>query len=228
MSMFYDAMASMVRKIYDTRITGPAILQTKDYFPAADQFVGRWQQLRDEALHIAKNVQRVPLFHELLPEQEEISHKDKRDWRMFVLKAYGVPIHENLVQCPELARLVMTIPDVLSATLSFLAPQKHIPRHRGPFRGVIRFHLGLSVPASPAGRPYTRLLIDDQEHLVGNGDSLLWDDTYPHEVWNSCDEMRIALLLDIRRRHMPFDMTVLSRLLISMIGFSLRMRTSMT
>ena len=28
-----------------------------------------------------------------------------------------------------------------SAALSFFAPQKHVPEHRGPFRGVIRYYL---------------------------------------------------------------------------------------
>ena len=41
---------------------------------------------------------------------------------------------------------------MLSACLSFVAPGKHIPVHRGPFRGVLRFHLGLIVPPDADGR----------------------------------------------------------------------------
>ena len=36
-------------------------------------------------------------------------------------------------------------------------------------------------------------------HRLDDGECLLWDDTYPHEVWNKTDEVRIALLLDVWR-----------------------------
>jgi len=51
----------------------------------------------------------------------------------------------------------------------------------------------------------------------------LWDDTFPHEVRNRGDQVRIALLLDIRRRGMPLDMTLLSSVLISAVGLSVRL-----
>jgi aspartate beta-hydroxylase len=59
---------------------------------------------------------------------------------------------------------------------------------------------------------------------VGNGECLLWDDTFPHEVLNRGNHVRIALLLDIRRRGMPLDMALLSRILIAGIGASIRLR----
>ena len=44
--------------------------------------------------------------------------------------------------------------------------------------------------------------IDGVPYRLGDGESLLWDDTYPHEVWNRSDRVRIALLLDVwRKRH---------------------------
>ena len=119
---------------------------------------------------------------------------------------------------------VEAAPDVLSATLSFLAPHKHIPQHRGPFRGVLRFYLALSVPTAADGRPGTVLMIDGIEHRIADGECLLWDDTYPHEVWNRSESLRIALLLDVRRRGMPLDMTLLSRLLIGVAGVAVRLR----
>jgi aspartate beta-hydroxylase len=70
------------------------------------------------------------------------------------------------------------------------------------------------------------LTIDHREHRVGNGECLLWDDTFAHEVLNRGDEVRIALLLDVRRRGMPLDMALLSSVLISAIGLSVRLRRS--
>lgn len=225
MTVVYDLTANLVRKIYDTRISGPSVLDSEVYFPAAQSFGEHWQTLRDEAMDIAANLGQVPRFHELLPSQADISANDQRDWRMFVLKAYGIPFKQNLALCPCLAQLLGESPDILTATLSFLAPHKHIPRHRGPFRGIIRYYLGLSIPTDSEGQPSAILSLDDTEYRIGNGESLLWDDTYPHEVWNNSDEVRIALLMDIRRRNMPIDMELLTRIIIAIAGTGVRIKS---
>lgn len=224
MDTLYNLSTEMIRNIYERRISGPPVLDVASHFPDARRFVEAWPELRDEAIQVAQDLQRVPRFHELMPEQAAISANDDRDWRMFVLKAYGVSVRKNSARCPLLAALISSVPDVLSAALSFLAPGKYVPRHRGPFRGVIRFYLGLSVPISENGRPAAVLTIDNREYRIGNGEYLLWDDTFPHEVWNHSENGRIALLLDVRRRGMPLDMALLSRVLIAAIGASVRLR----
>ena len=180
----YDSSAQWLRRLYDRRIATPAVLDPAAYFPAAGRFHGSWQALRAEALAIQERLSTVPRFHELMPQQAEISANDQRDWRLFVLKAYGVAMEKNARCCPRLAALVESAPEVLSAALSFLAPGKHIPEHRGPFRGVIRFYLALSVPPAADGLPGARLTVDGVEHRLGDGQWLLWDDTYPHEIRN--------------------------------------------
>jgi aspartate beta-hydroxylase len=220
----YDFSTDAIRRIYDRRVTGAPVLDVESYFPEAKRFVDVWPKLRDEALQVAGDLEHVPRIHELMSEQAAISANDGRDWRMLVLKAYGTSLPRNLGRCPVLAETVAASPDVLSAALSFLAPGKHVPEHRGPFRGVIRFYMGLSVPLSADGRPAAVLTIDHREHRVGDGECVLWDDTFPHEVLNGGDDVRIALLLDIRRRGMPLDMALLSRVLISAVGLSVRLR----
>jgi aspartate beta-hydroxylase len=223
-NILYDHAADLLRRIYSRRLSGPPILDPAAHFPASERFSAAWRPLREEALRIAANLSAVPRFHELMPQQAAISAHDERDWWMFVIKAYGVAIPKNAAQCPILAALASSVPEVLSATLSFLAPRKHIPEHRGPFRGVIRYYLGLSVPLASDGLPGTVLTIDGTEYRIGNGQWLLWDDTFAHEARNDTEEVRIALLLDVRRRGMPFDMEVLSRLLIAAAGTAVRLR----
>lgn len=225
MSLLYDLSANAVRRIYDARIHTPPVLDTGVYFPGASRFVESWSVLRGEALAVAaERMQTIPRFHEIMPAQAPISANDGKDWRLLVLKVYGAEVDKNMAACPTLAEIVSSTPDVLSATLSFLAPRKHIPRHRGPFRGVLRYQLGLSVPVDAEGRPAAVLSLNDVEHRIGNGEQLLWDDTYPHEVWNHSDELRVALLLDVRRRHMPMDMRMLSRALIASVSVAARIR----
>jgi aspartate beta-hydroxylase len=220
----YDLLVGAVRRLYDHRIATPAVLDAASCFPEAERFRGCWRGIRDEALAVARDLLAVPRFHELLPDQAGISANDDRDWRMFVLKVYGVPLARNLERCPLLAGLLARTPDVLSAAFSFLAPGKHIPEHHGPFRGVLRFHLGLSVPPDGDGRVGTVMRVDGVDHRIGEGDQLLWDDTYRHEVWNRAREVRVALLLDVRRRSMPRELRLLSRALIGGVGLAMRWR----
>ncbi|MGD0144348.1 MAG: aspartyl/asparaginyl beta-hydroxylase domain-containing protein [Rhizomicrobium sp.] len=211
----YSHTANVVRNIYDRRIDTPAVLDADRYFPDGSRFVQSWQQIRDEALAIASRLHAVPRFHELMSAQEAISANDGHDWRVFVLKAFGHDVRENLERCPVTAELLRRCPSVLSASYSFLAPGKHIPPHRGPFRGVVRFHLGLSMPLGEDGQLGAILWVDGVEHRLDNGDSLLWDDTFTHEVLNATNHVRIALLLDVWRAEMPADMIALSHLIVA-------------
>jgi aspartate beta-hydroxylase len=224
MGSWYGVAGDGLRWLYDRRIDAPPILDTAENFPGGADFGAAWQDLRDESLAIAGMLERIPRFHEIMREQTEISANDGRDWRMFVMKAYGAEVPRNLDRAPVLASLLKKHPEVVSATFSYLAPGKHVPEHRGPFRGVLRFHVGLSMPRNDKGELGATLWIDGEPHRLADGDTLLWDDTYPHEVLNATDKVRIALLLDVRRPGMPADMAVLSSLLVSTVGMVARFR----
>lgn len=214
MASIYVGLGDGLRWLYDHRIGTPPILNVDRYFPNGRRFAAAWETLRDEALAIAGDMPRVPRFHEIMPEQESISANDGRDWRMYIMKAYGHVSQQNLARCPAMAALLKHSPEVLSATYSFLGPGKHIPEHRGPFRGVLRFHLGLSMPRDSNGKLGAILWIDHKPVLLDNGDCLLWDDTYPHELLNTTDQVRAVLLLDVWRPEMPPDMKALSSLIV--------------
>jgi len=220
----YDRAVAAVRGIYDRRIRTPAILDTDHFFPKAAHFLAAWREIRREALAVADGLPRIPRFHDLMPEQTDISAADGRDWRMFIMKAYGVRLEHNLARCPTVAGLLEATPEAVSAVFSFLAPGKHIPAHRGPFRAILRFHLMLSMPIDASGTPACELRIDGVPYRIGDGQGLLWDDTYPHEVWNRGDKVRIALLLDVWRRDMPADLALMSRALMAAASLWLRSR----
>ena len=224
----YESIGNVVRRIYDMRIEGPPVLDVATNFPSSGRFSCAWQSIRDEVQAVAQQIHRVPRFHEIMREQTSISANDNRDWRMFILKAYGAGFPRNMAVCPTLAELVTASPDVLSASISFLAPGKHIPVHRGPFRGVLRFYLVLSMPRAADGRPAAVLKIAGTEHRLADGEYLLWDDTFPHEVTNDSDEVRTVLLLDVWRRGMPLDMRLFSHLLIFIVRVMARLRGVVT
>src|SRR5690349_13065747 len=218
----YDTARDVVRSVYDARIHTPPVLDTAHYFPNARKFLDNWHAIRAEALAVKQNLAAVPRFHDIMGEQADISANDGRDWRMFIMRAYGRDVPENRVRCPAVSALLDETPEATSAVFSFLAPGKHVPKHRGPFRGILRFHLMLTMPRTPDGDVAAVLEIDDKPYRLADGDCLLWDDTFPHEVWNRSDEVRIALLLDVWRRDMPYDMELLSRLVVFAVRLGMK------
>jgi len=216
----YQTAEDMFRNIYNSRIHAPPILDLATNFPNGEKFIKSWQPIRDEALKLAENLHLVPRFHEILPSQSSISANDPHNWRLFVLKAYGFNMENNMAACPVLASTIAACPDVTSAAISFLDPGKHIPPHHGPFKGVLRFYLVLSMPKTAEGKPAAVLKIDGIEHALNDGECLLWDDTFEHEAWNHSNEVRAVLLLDVWRRNMPLDMQILSKTIIGLAGLT--------
>ncbi|HEX8420856.1 MAG TPA: aspartyl/asparaginyl beta-hydroxylase domain-containing protein, partial [Sphingomonas sp.] len=113
----------------------------------------------------------------------------------FFLWGYGYPIDDNLARCPHTREVVERIPGLNSAFFSILAPGTHIPEHRGVTKGLLTCHLGLIVPREGN----LRMRVDDRVVRWSEGETLVFDDTYPHEVWNDTDETRVVLLVQFER-----------------------------
>src|SRR5258707_15020572 len=118
--------------------------------------------------------------------------------------------------CPGTAALMREIPGMKPAMIAILSPRKHILDHRGPYKGVLRYHLGLIVPKDAEA---CRIRVgEDVCHWV-QGKSMIFDDTYNHEVWNDTDETRVVLFVDVLRP-LPSPWSLINRLIIKAIGFS--------
>jgi aspartate beta-hydroxylase len=97
----YDLAVRTIRSVYSERISTPPVLDADIVFPAAQRFAAAWPEIREEALSLARQLHAVPRFHEVMKEQAEISANDDRDWRVFLLKVYGVNIARNMAACPR-------------------------------------------------------------------------------------------------------------------------------
>lgn len=196
-SRLRNSLTAWLRGIYADLDT-PPVLEMDRFFPEHRGLEADWPALRDEALAIFQRNPAVPRFHDITNTQRRISAADGKNWRMFLVKSYGHVIGVNAAQTPVLARFLAANPQVTTAALSYLDPGKHIPRHLGPFRGILRYHLCLHAPdCGTEAAPW--LEVDDQRIPYHEGEGLLWDDTFPHEVLNPGPNPRIALLLDVRR-----------------------------
>ncbi|MFL9840742.1 aspartyl/asparaginyl beta-hydroxylase domain-containing protein [Sphingomonas sp. ST-64] len=153
-----------------------------------------WQAIRDEALRTAlAHEDAAPSLALVSPDHRAIAPINK--WRSFFLWGYGYAIDENIARCPTTAALVRRIPGLTSAFFSILAPGTHIPAHRGVTKGLLTCHLGLIVPRDGD----VRMRVGDRVVRWAEGETLLFDDTWDHEVWNETDGTRVVLLIQLRR-----------------------------
>ncbi len=173
-------------------------------FPWAERVEKNWRAIRAELDVIMARRESMPSFHEILAEAGTITTDNQ--WKTFFLLGPGMDCRKNQEQCPMTMRALKEIPDIKTAFFSILSPKKHIPAHRGAFNGVLRYHLGLIVPEP---KEECRIRIGTQICHWEEGKSLIFDDTYNHEVWNDTEGYRVVLFVDfVRPMRSPHDQWV--------------------
>jgi len=151
-----------------------------------------WQAIRKEALAVTHDPDAVPALNSISPDHQRIAAD--QGWRSFFLIGYGARIERNLARCPVTASVLGQVPGLNSGFFSVLKPGTHIPRHTGVTKGLITCHLGLVIPEGPL-----RMAVNDQDVRWREGETLFFDDTYPHEVWNDTARTRTILLVQFER-----------------------------
>ena len=125
-----------------------------------------WTEIRDELLGVLEDRSAIPTFQDISVAQSSISTDDR--WKTYFLFGYGFEVEEHTAACPRTAALLREVPGMKTAMFSILAPGKHIPAHRGPYKGVLRYHLGLVVP-EPAEQCRIRVHRDIRHWREGEG-----------------------------------------------------------
>lgn len=175
-------------------LVGDEPVFTAGDFPWTETLEGNWKQILGELEDVLKHPEQLPNFQDISRDQINITRDDK--WKTFFLYGYGYKMQRNCSLCPETTRIIEAIPGMFTAFFSVLAPGKHIPLHRGPYRGLLRCHLALIVP-EPADQCWIE--VGDQTAHWQQGRCLVFDDTYRHQVYNNTDGTRVVLFLDIIR-----------------------------
>ena len=160
------------------------------HFPRHTTLRDNWQKIRAEALAIYSGgaAQKI---------KGEMFFKTIADdgWKRFYIKWYGPAGADARALCPHTCSLLDDLPEVHLAMFSILEPGSVIRPHSGPFKACIRYHLGLSCP------PEAQITVDGVPYSWRDGEDVLFDDTYVHEVVNrSATEPRIVLFCDIERK----------------------------
>jgi aspartyl/asparaginyl beta-hydroxylase (cupin superfamily) len=177
-----------------------------DDFPWVREVEARWDDIRAELDALLVKVDQIPNFQDVQQEQRALTEGD--DWKVFIFDMYGAKYDHNLAKCPKTAEALQLIPGMSSAMFSILRSGKHIPPHCGPWKGVLRYHLALKTPENES---LCRIRVGSQTRSWTNGTSLIFDDTFEHEVWNDSDETRVVLFVDFLR-DLPPQLAIPNRL----------------
>ena len=162
------------------------------HFPELEVLTENWELMRDEALAL-NDQQAIKSSDDL----DDIGFNSffKTGWKRFYLKWYGVDLLSAQRLCPETFELLSSIDCVKGAMFAMLPPGARLVRHRDPYAGSLRYHLGLVTPNDDA----CYLSVDGGRYSWRDGEAVMFDETYLHFAENQTDQNRIVLFLDIKR-----------------------------
>lgn len=208
------ALAPVERFIGRRSLVGDATFFPLERFPWVEHIELNAGVIREEVERLLEDRDALPNFQDISKDQIAITDDDR--WKTFFLYGYGFQADLGVRMCPRTAALTREIPGMTTAMISILSPRKHILDHRGPYKGVLRYHLGLIVPEDAES---CRIRVGDEIRHWEAGRSMLFDDTFNHEVWNDTDQTRVVLFVDVMRP-LPFPESLINRLIVKAIGFS--------
>ena len=165
-----------------------------------------WKKIKKEALDIFQK-ELYPYY----PDLEKI--RGKGTWRVFKLYANGKRIintktgKENCLYVPLTCKLLNGIPflpynSMGSSSFSLLSSGSHVAPHSGPSNTRLRVHLGLDIPEQKDDdnlASFTKLRVGNEYLTWKNGEMLIWDDSYDHEVWHyhPKNHSRLIFMVDL-------------------------------
>lgn len=163
-----------------------------DRFPRLKVFDDTWEEIRDEAINLNAQT-RIKASDEL----DDLAFNSffKTGWKRFYLKWYGASLPSANALCPRTVELIESVPEVKGAMFAMLPPGAKLVKHRDPYAGSLRYHMGLVTPNSDD----CYINVDGEAYAWRDGEAVMFDETYLHYAANNTDDNRIILFLDIKR-----------------------------
>ena len=159
--------------------------EKKEIFPSSILLEKNWQKIKQEFLNL--KIQKGNIGQKFIQESDQFWD----GWDTYTLRSFSKD--QNLEKCPTLAKILKDDPNITSAFFSILKPGKTIPSHYGPFKGILRYHLGLIIPKG------CFISVDNQVYEWKEGEGILFDETYKHFVKNESNYYRVILFIDVKR-----------------------------
>ncbi len=174
-----------------SKIPNAAFFKAED-FPQLQKLTDNWQVIRDEGLALIErgkvNADHGDTdigFHSFL----------RTGWKRFHLKWYDAPLPSAQKQCPKTIELLESVPGIHGAMFALLPPGAGLGKHRDPFAGSVRYHLGLRTP----NNDNCWIDVDDIRYSWRDGEAVFFDETYLHHAKNDTEVNRLILFCDVER-----------------------------
>ncbi|WP_110765599.1 aspartyl/asparaginyl beta-hydroxylase domain-containing protein [Mycolicibacterium vaccae] len=207
----FDRLQALFGRLLSHAPSGRTEFFDPSDFPWIAEVEARADEIQAELDGLLAEVDKLPNFQDIQEEQRHLTQDDR--WKVFAFYAYGGRAESNCNRCPRTAEIVESIPGMTTALFSVLLPHKHIPPHTGPWKGVLRYHLALRTPADET---LTRIRVGSSTQHWRKGRSMVFDDTFEHEVWNDSEETRVVLFVDFIRE-LPWYLAIPNRAFIGAI-----------
>ncbi|MDM8357816.1 lipid A hydroxylase LpxO [Pandoraea communis] len=174
-----------------SRVPTTPYLKTEN-FPELEPLRQNWEAIRAEAVSLldASRIKASDKYNDL-----GFNSFFKSGWKRFYLKWYDDAHPSANELCPVTTGLVRRIPTIKAAMFAQLPHGSRLVRHRDPFAGSLRFHLGLVTPNDD--RCY--IDVDGQRYSWRDGEGVVFDETYIHYAENQSGRNRIILFCDVER-----------------------------
>lgn len=162
------------------------------YFPELKILRDNWLVIREEAQNLYNEG-----YITASEKHDDIGFNSffRRGWKRFYLKWYQDPMGSAQTLCPKTVELIQSIPGINAAMFTLLPKDSFLFKHRDPYAGSLRYHLGLITPNSKQ----CCIHVDGQMYHWQDGQDVLFDETYIHHAENTTDVDRIILFCDVQR-----------------------------
>ncbi len=180
-------------------------------YPSLRVFEQNHAAIRAELEQILPHQRQLPRYHDIDDDLLYASGRYHRDrhWNIMMLYCYGEKPAFNRSQCPHTSALLDTIPGLCQGFFSILDPGKSIPLHTSPSRYYLRYHLGLVVPQENP----PSIILHGEKYTWKEGEGVLFDDSWEHEIVNHASQLRAVLIVDVLRP-MPWPAYQLGRFIV--------------
>lgn len=167
------------------------IMSPYELFPESRKLDYQFEQIKAEVTKLIET-RHIRPYGDIDPlRAAEVS----TDWRLYYAYMLGETNPAAWRDCPTFVDFAERTPRVVNAIIAILQPGVTLKAHEGPYAGILRYHLPLTVPENNP----PRLRVDQEMHTWKEGEGILIDDTFEHEVYNESDGPRVMLIIDIRR-----------------------------
>ncbi|HDZ9832816.1 TPA: lipid A hydroxylase LpxO [Yersinia enterocolitica] len=174
-----------------SRVPGTPYLK-QDLFPELGVLRDNWLKIREEGKALME-VQQIKASDKY--NDAGFNSFFKTGWKRFYLKWYEDSHPSAMTLCPHTTTLLKGLPSVKAAMCAELPDGSRLPRHRDPYAGSLRYHLGLITPNDDR----CFIDVDGTTYSWRDGEGVLFDETYIHYAENQSGQDRLILFCDIER-----------------------------